>query len=104
MGASTAGALLFAWCFQAADPLEEMLVTFGLTHQIFFAMAVGHWTVNCWEDWCTRPFLGQGLSSDSGGGLALFPLNLMCEPHQIMYIMYFLHHLFTLLAYLFSLS
>jgi len=82
----------------------QMLSAFGPEHQVFFAMSISHWALNLWEDWQTRKFLGQGLSGDDGGGLALFPLNLLCGPHQIMLVMYFLHHTMTILAYSYSLA
>lgn len=90
--ASAFGVALVVNCLIDEDPLPELLLAFGPVHQVIFAMAVGHWTVNLWEDWRTRAFLGQGLKEDSGGGMALFPLNLMCTPNQVMLAMYFIHH------------
>lgn len=102
--ASSAGMVLFVECFFKQEPLPAMLASFGPLHQVLFAMAVAHWVVNMWEDWETRAFLGQGLSSDSGGGLALFPLNVCCGPSSIMLAMYFTHHTLSAFAYSYSLA
>lgn len=102
--ASVGGLGLFIPCFWAAEPLEEMLGMFGPVHQLFFTVAVGHWSVNLWEDWRTRSYLGQGLTRESMGGLALFPLNLCCSPNNIMLMTYFAHHAITIFAYCYTLA
>jgi hypothetical protein len=105
VAATLAGVALLGPCFAAADPILELLVNYGPAHQIVFCMAVGHWAVNLWEDWETRHFLGQGLTRDGGGGKdALFPLNVCLAPGTIMLVMYFIHHVVTLFAYIFSLA
>lgn len=98
---SVLGVILFARALAAANPMEELCCTFSALHQVIFAVVIGHWTVNLWEDWCTRSFLGQGLKSDT---LSLFPLNLFCEPRHIMFLMYFVHHVVTVVAYCYSLA
>eukprot|EP00927_Polykrikos_kofoidii_P061054 TRINITY_DN55945_c0_g1_i1.p1 TRINITY_DN55945_c0_g1~~TRINITY_DN55945_c0_g1_i1.p1 ORF type:complete len:346 (+),score=41.81 TRINITY_DN55945_c0_g1_i1:83-1120(+) len=103
IAAGIIGIVLTALCFTHAEPLVQLLVGFGPAHQFFFAMAIGHWTVNLWEDWRTRSLLGEGLSSDSGS-LALFPLSICCGPALIMHFMYALHHVVTIFAYIFSLA
>ena len=97
--ASLAGMTFFLHSSLQAMPTKAMLTSFGPLHQICFWMAVGHWLVALWEDWHTCPFLGQGLKADSGGGLALFPLNLCCSPFGVMYATYTAHHIVTLMAY-----
>lgn len=101
--ASVAGMSMFTSCFFKEQPTQCMLMSFGPVQQFFFWMAVGHWITALWEDWRTRYFLGQGLTKKSGGGLALFPLNLCCSSAQVMYVTYTVHHVMTLLAYLYSL-
>mmetsp|Transcript_30770 Transcript_30770/g.57664 ORF Transcript_30770/g.57664 Transcript_30770/m.57664 type:complete len:324 (-) Transcript_30770:242-1213(-) len=101
--ASAGGVILFIQSILAEAPTKSMLMGFGAAHQVLFWMAMGHWSIALWEDWRTRLFLGQGLKVDSGGGLALFPLNLCCTPVQVMYGMYTLHHIATLLAYAYAL-
>ena len=101
--ASMAGLLFFMSCFFSPQPTKSMLTSFGPAQQFFFWMAVGHWTAALWEDWHTQEFLGQGLTVESGGGLALFPLNLCCTSAQVMYATYTVHHLVTIFAYVYSL-
>ncbi|CAJ1453452.1 unnamed protein product [Effrenium voratum] len=87
-----------------AEPVKSMLMSFGPVQQFFFWMAVGHWITALWEDWRTRSFLHQGLTSNSAGGLAFFPLNLCCSSAQVMYCMYTAHHVVTVFAYLYTLA
>jgi len=103
--ATVGGLLLFLPCLAAEVPLHEMLTTMGIPHQILFTMAVGHWSVNIWEDFQTRSFLGTVflVGDKSSGNAALFPLNLMCDPAQAMLATYFVHHTFTVFAYLYCL-
>lgn len=103
LAASAAGLSIFSSCFFRPQPTEAMLMSFGPVQQFFFWMAVGHWVTALWEDWCTRHFLGQGLTVESGGGLALFPLNLCCTSAQVMYATYTAHHLVTIFAYIYAL-
>ena len=102
--ASVAGLSFFTSCFFEEQPTECMLMSFGPIQQFFFWMAVGHWTTALWEDWHTRHFLGQGLTAQSGSGLALFPLNLCCSSAQVMHLTYTVHHVMTILAYIYALS
>ncbi|CAE8624129.1 unnamed protein product [Polarella glacialis] len=105
LAATTSGVAVFAKaCLHQQEPVREMLVTFGPAQQVLFSMAVGHWTVNLYEDWRTREFLAVGLTDKAGNGLALFPLNLCFTAQQIMYLMYIIHHLVTIAAYCFSLA
>eukprot|EP00929_Paragymnodinium_shiwhaense_P107541 TRINITY_DN7369_c0_g1_i3.p1 TRINITY_DN7369_c0_g1~~TRINITY_DN7369_c0_g1_i3.p1 ORF type:complete len:416 (-),score=81.17 TRINITY_DN7369_c0_g1_i3:102-1349(-) len=101
--AAVAGIVLGVSCLFAEEPLVALLSTFGPVHQVFFTMAIAHWTVNIWEDWQTRALLSQGLSEEGFGGLALFPLNLCCGPDKIMLCMYFVHHIASVFAYAYSL-
>lgn len=101
--AAGSGFFLFAYSFSSPEPVEEMLVAFGPAHQVFFSMAVGHWVVNLWEDWCTRGLLAPGMDGDDNGAMALFPFNLCCTPSQVMFSIYILHHTITIFAYGFSL-
>lgn len=104
ISSSVSGFALLLSCFAMEDPVVELLVAFGPFHQVFFTMSISHWFLNLLEDWKTRAFLGQGLSGEAGGGLALFPLNLCCGPKDIMLVMYQLHHIVTIIAYCYSLA
>mmetsp|Transcript_5639 Transcript_5639/g.11804 ORF Transcript_5639/g.11804 Transcript_5639/m.11804 type:complete len:341 (-) Transcript_5639:7-1029(-) len=101
---SAGGAVLLTRALLSEDPLRELLAAFGPSHQVLFCMAVGHWTVNMWEDGVTRSFLGQGLSRHTAGGLAFFPFNLCCEAKQVMLWVYWVHHFFSAFAYCYSLA
>ena len=102
--ASSAGLAMFLVSAFQAEPVKSMLMSFGPVQQFFFWMAVGHWITALWEDWRTRSFLHQGLTSNSAGGLAFFPLNLCCSSAQVMYCMYTAHHVVTVFAYLYTLA
>lgn len=102
--ASMVGASFFLQCLPKNQPTQCMLMSFGPAQQFFFWMAVGHWSCALWEDWRSRDLLGQGLTVDSGGGLALFPLNLCCSSAQVMYLTYTVHHVITIFAYIYALA
>lgn len=104
IASTVAGLAMLAHTLSMPAPFEDMMTGFRLEHQVFFAMAIAHFTINCWEDWVTRGHLGQGLSTDSGGGLTLFPLNLCLNPDHIMLMMYMLHHVATVFAYIYGLA
>jgi len=102
--ASMVGASFFLQCLPKNQPTQCMLMSFGPAQQFFFWMAVGHWICALWEDWRSRDLLGQGLTVDSGGGLALFPFNLCCNSAQVMYLTYTAHHVITIFAYIYALA
>mmetsp|Transcript_98423 Transcript_98423/g.180078 ORF Transcript_98423/g.180078 Transcript_98423/m.180078 type:complete len:506 (-) Transcript_98423:100-1617(-) len=62
--ATLCGVVLLISVFLAADPAEELLMSFSSVHQAIFAMAVGHWINVLWEDFRCRHFLVQVMSSD----------------------------------------
>lgn len=102
--ATAAGLVMFVHALSMPAPLKDLLVGFRLEHQVFSAMAIAHYTIHCWEDWRTRSLMGQGLSKDSAGGMALFPLNLCLSPEQIMLLMYLLHHSVSVFAFVYCLA
>ena len=69
--ATCGGASLFvrSLLYSHEPPDAAVLSSYSPAHQVFFAMAVGHWAVTIWEDWRTRRFLGQGFANSICPGL-----------------------------------
>lgn len=70
---------------------EDMLLDFSFEHQIFFAMAVGHWTISAWEDDNGRALLGGGLDNTMLRGVR--------DPAELLHTAYLVHHFVAACGY-----